>query len=74
MHSDEQLIELVKGIITESKKTHLAWLRFYRKHPEQQKRYRNSAGDIEHQRYCVRKYNKALQALHLLVERNGNEN
>lgn len=74
MPGDEQLIELVKSIITESKESHSEWLRFFRKHPGQEQRYKRSAGDIEHHRKCVKKYNKALQALHLLLERKCKEN
>ncbi len=58
-----QSIKRVKQIIRESLDTHVRWLEYYSKHPEREIEYKKSAGDREHQQYCIAKYKEALKLL-----------
>lgn len=66
----QKAIKLIRKVILGSKKTHLLWLDFFKKHPDLEAQYRY-AGDINHHNKYVERYNKVLQALAFIEDLNA---
>lgn len=56
-------LKRLKEIIQESLDSHLSWIDYFKRHPEKENSFKNSAGDTKHHQYCIDKYEEALKLL-----------
>jgi len=61
--------ETLETILNESLGTHELWLKFYAEHPDAIGKYDETAGGVDHQDYCIKKYNKALRCVNEIETR-----
>ena len=65
----EEAIDLIERLLIAHRQTHVNWLNFYVRCPEQGEVFVSGAGSLQDQKDAIADYDEALEALKVLREK-----
>jgi hypothetical protein len=69
--NSKEAIDIIERLLVEHRRTHINWLEFLTRNPHREMEFKNSAGSRCDQKEAIASYDRALNAIEVLKEKDN---